>query len=512
MGLAFSTLDYNPWHTTSFEAGDPFRWNDPGHGIEPTATNSRTPPRTPGNSSLYFGNALRDLSNQGQGLQTINREGRPVTSLGQDAGAFNTYDFPGGAHGTVQSAPFSLKGYGAADQPTLYFNYFLDTEDANSAGQAARDTFRVFVASDDPSLPSDPVFSNGIIQGQWYTVGTNNVVNDINGNPTIPADGPSPFNVQPLHDVGDTWRQARIDLAPFAGLENIRLRFDFSTAGSMDTPRFFGTGTGGEELKVLPASELRDGQTFRIDDQDFEFDLGVTMVAPTGDAIADGETFTINDGLILPVSFEFDNDNTFERNIRAANGSLFRDGDTFTITDGSGVMQAFEFESGYTLVVPPQGGIMDGDTFTIDDGLGNANSLVTYEFDTQDPQLPDSQALTDPSHVRVNINGNQSLVIPAAGGGFGGVRNGDTFTITDQNNTTFIFEYDTGDGVGQTGGNAHIAIPITAVSSQDEVALATEAAIDAQMMNPRWTPPTSATECSRSGPRKSASTSAARRP
>ncbi len=511
VGLAFSTLDYNPWHATvRFDATtDPFRWEDPGHGIEPVASRSliftesgaiiqRDEPQPregsieAGNSSLYFGNALVDMNPADprftRALQTLTREGRTIQSLGQEPGDFKTYDFPGGAHGSAVSAPFSLEGYSAADLPTLYFNYFLDTEDANSAGQPARDTFRVYVASDDPTLPADPVFAGAMIQGQWYLAATNNVVNDNNGNPTIAADLPGLNGLRPqaLHDSSAGWRQARIDLSSFAGLDNIRLRFDFSTAGSMDFgSSFFGFGgTGGEELRAMPGSDLRDGQTFQIGGQVFEFDLGVTLVAPTGDAIADGETFTISDQINLPVNFEFHNDNTFQRNIRAQDGSFFQDGEIFTITDQNGVTQAFEFESGYTLILPQASAIRDGHTFSIDADGDGPQAPVVYEFDTADPAGNPEIAAT--SDIAININTDQAIVIPSAGSGFGGVRDGDTFQIRDQNNDVFVFEFDSNNLVGQTGGNPHIAVPISLAppSTQDAVANAVVAAINGQNMNP----------------------------
>ena len=53
-------------------------------------------------------------------------------------GAPRSYDFPGGAHGSVVSNEFSLKGYSAADKPALYFSYYLDTENDSSAPDLLR--------------------------------------------------------------------------------------------------------------------------------------------------------------------------------------------------------------------------------------------------------------------------------------------------------------------------------------------------------------------------------------
>ena len=123
--------------------------------------------------------------------------------------------------------------------------------------------------------------------------------------------------------ANDPWRQARVDLSPYAGQKNLRLRFDFSTAGGMSSGGrdfFLDLNTAGNELRALPGAELRDGQMFTLTDlvlnpvtdlyefvevAGFEFDFGPTIVAPTGAAIGDGDLFDI-DGTI----YEFDNNST----------------------------------------------------------------------------------------------------------------------------------------------------------------------------------------------------------
>ena len=71
------------------------------------------------------------------------------------------YDFPGGAHGTMISNEFSLKGYSPQDTPVLYFNYWADTDDQNYPFQNKFDQLRVMVAGND---------------GNWTVLATN--VND----------------------------------------------------------------------------------------------------------------------------------------------------------------------------------------------------------------------------------------------------------------------------------------------------------------------------------------------
>jgi VCBS repeat-containing protein len=297
-GLAFSNLDVNLWHVSSNRSGDP------GHGVESTFDGSRTTDNQGGNS-LYFG--FEDPK-KGSPVQVGNWGG--VWDLGNtsvasdyDAGRYNTYEFPGGAQGAIESNPLDLSNYSAEDKPTLYFNYRLATENANSDlndGTVMRDSFRVFAADDD---------------GLWHLLATNNSMFD-NERVFNSNDEKDYFingtdrQVQELYDVNDTnngtrpaaansWRQARIDLGDFAGKANVRLRFDFSTAGSM---AIGGLGTGGEELRVLEANRLADGDTFTIQrnvggfpvDSIFEFEFGATFNAPSGANIPEGSTFDVD--------------------------------------------------------------------------------------------------------------------------------------------------------------------------------------------------------------------------
>jgi len=258
-GIAFSTLDSNLWHVTANRRGDA------GHGVEAAPDGARGTESDAGNSSLYFG-----------------REGN-----------FD-YDFPGGAHGSVETNSFSLAGYTANDQPSLYFTYFIDTEQAQSSANPPpfmRDAIRVFISNE---------------SGQWDLLATNNSFRG--GGGTDDEFDYGPLAVQELFD-NTGWRQAKIDLGPYVGQENLRLRFDFSTAGSLNIGDAL---TAGDELRAIDAAELRDGDSFTIQDairftsNTFEFDLGFTLVTPTGAAIADGETFTVSDGVGQVVTFEMD--------------------------------------------------------------------------------------------------------------------------------------------------------------------------------------------------------------
>ena len=266
-GLAFSTLDFNLWHATGNRA------TDAGHGLPQTPNDSRG--NFGGGGSLYFGYENAGANN--------------VTDLIGPAspGITNNYNFPGGAAGAIESADFSLAGIGRGDLPTLYFTYRFDTEQASSdlslgdtAADYMRDALRVYVAGDD---------------GQWTLVATNN-------DPVPSASNAGPFddeldplvsgnpNVQRLFDNNGQWRQARVPLDLFAGQQNVRLRIEFSTAGS------FGYGLSGgrgPELRTIAGNQLQDGEVLFINGEQFEIEMGNSVILPGGRAITNGDSITI---------------------------------------------------------------------------------------------------------------------------------------------------------------------------------------------------------------------------
>ena len=234
-GLAFGPMP-SGWHITSD------RQSEPGHGLN-AAPNGTRSTSIDGGLSFHFG-----------------RSGE------------NRYDDAGGAEGSLVSKPFDLPGV-AADKPTLYFNYFLNTEDVN--GSQARDTLRVSI-TDGTS---------------WQLLATNN---DHQPELALGLD-----DVEPLFDNSNSWRQARVDLSPFAGLDNLQLRFDFSTAGQL-----LDVDSTGVELWARPGNELADGEGFAISGVQFEFDRGFSLLMTEGAEIADSSTVLINGSV-----FEFDTGN-----------------------------------------------------------------------------------------------------------------------------------------------------------------------------------------------------------
>lgn len=344
-GLAFSTLERNLWNVTNSQA------NVPGHGILEDNDTSRL--AEAGGAALYFGNSV---GGQDQGNQN---------DLG--GGVVNNYNFPGGAHGSVVSNEFDLSAYSSADKPTLYFNYLLETSgnDGNQNANSMEDTFRVFVGDE---------------SGDWNAVVTNNgfenadLSDEFDQGPFGTTSGYPRFQTFPdVNEAFDNsgWRQARIDLSNYAGLENLRLRFDFSSAGQMD---IVGVNRTETELVAIAGSKLSDGNVFSIDGVQFEFDMGATLSFPSGDSLA-GSTFTVDNGG-GPVTFNFvttgaggtsilaqagDSAATIAQNVKAAlnaqfgNGSAFASGNRVNLPGGTlGAVDAPIQGAGATGVAAPQ--------------------------------------------------------------------------------------------------------------------------------------------------------------
>ena len=292
-GLQFSSSQSNLWNITDQRAGDA------GHF---------------GGNSLRFGDIERNI------------------------------DLPGGTQGSVFSNEIDLASFTASDQPHLYFNYFMTAEELETPVKT--DTFRVFVSddseasedkggwvlvasSDEAALPEgvEPLFNNsfqdiGINLSGDLTYVADTFVPPNGERDTFPPIADIPpfdegqanieepidwFRYPELDERQGTWRQARIDLSQFAGSDSLRLRFDFSTAGSFDLGDL-----GGVELKAVEAAKLSDGQTFTVDNVTFEIDMGVGVTVPAGAGVVDGDVLTLLSTEGQLIEFEFDNDGLFD--------------------------------------------------------------------------------------------------------------------------------------------------------------------------------------------------------
>ncbi len=260
-GLSFSTLDYNLWHVSQNRSGDA------GHGLPAMPDGSRG--ASGGGSSWYFG--FQDPFSGAHNNASYNSGTDPVIR--------NSINFPGGAAGVLETKPFSLAGMAAADQPFLYFSYWLQAENANSdltdGNIFMTDSFRVYAGTED---------------GNWTMLTTNN--SDRAGglfDDEFDSAVSGSANTQEAFDTAN-WRQARVNLSQFAGQENVRLRFEFSTAGSMG---FGQSGGRGPELRMLAGSRLTDGQTVTIGGTTFEIEMGASLVLPSGTRLRNGDTVTV---------------------------------------------------------------------------------------------------------------------------------------------------------------------------------------------------------------------------
>lgn len=262
-GLTMSSLDFNLWHTTGQ------RGNDAGHGLPNTPNSSR--PNSNGGTSFYFG------------FESPGANGVGDLSGANSTGLNDSFNFPGGAAGALESAEFSLEGINAGDLPTLYFTYFFESEDASSnlgigsnANDYMRDSLRVYGSGQD---------------GEWILLATNN--ENANGSADDEFDVLVTGNpdVQPLFDNAGVWRQARVPLDLFAGQAGVKLRFEFSSNGG------FGYGLEGgrgPEIRTVAGSELADGESVVVNGEVFEIEMGPSVVVPGGASITNGDQVTVD--------------------------------------------------------------------------------------------------------------------------------------------------------------------------------------------------------------------------
>ncbi|MGH7140962.1 MAG: hypothetical protein ACREHD_34965, partial [Pirellulales bacterium] len=268
VGLAFSTLDYNIWHVTDAQAYQSNGTPVPGHGINTAPDNSRNPQSANqpqgGNLSYYFGlenptapGTLITGTDPTTGANVSLQPGAANYATNTNSTIYNTYNLPGGAVGSLGTNSFSLANYAAADKPTLYFNYYLDTvtNGPNQSSSAYKSSARVMVSTDNGKTwselaPNDPAtanYSSALDPGGNASLAArqNSQLSELPGfasaSSNMPATtvGGQPVvdprqQVQQLFDGTGVWREARVDLSNYAGYGNIMLRFDFSTAGTMN--------------------------------------------------------------------------------------------------------------------------------------------------------------------------------------------------------------------------------------------------------------------------------------
>tara|TARA_R110002111_G_scaffold256979_3_gene324753 strand:- start:89044 stop:104352 length:15309 start_codon:yes stop_codon:yes gene_type:complete len=306
-GLAFSPLDFNLWHPT-------FKQNsESGHGINNTfdqtrtdvggnrhdisGSDTRSQSEQQGGASFYFGfeewvqfnnsnNDYIDYVTDAQwGVLTSNFQ----RDLASNPDIGDNYNIAGGARGSLESGEFSLSGYSATDLPTLYFNYFLETQNANSLTQGMRDSARVFITNDDGATWTELTTNNSTLAPP-----TDPNVGELSSYiTTSEREGVGNANqqVQELFDNSGVWRQARVDLGKFAGDTNLRLRFDFSTSGTISSNLSLDTTyTNGEMPGDIFGNIFSNQQAQNNDFEGFYIDDIIIGFAERGELVTGAQT------------------------------------------------------------------------------------------------------------------------------------------------------------------------------------------------------------------------------
>ena len=207
--------------------------------------------------------------------------------------------------GVLESNPFDLSGYSAADLPQFYFNYFY-----NPGGTADTVAIEATSASTTGFVPLSDV-----------------------------SLAPATF------ETANQWRQGIASLGAFAGHEDVVIRFTYQTAGGsplaeglylddfvvgfaergemitgagfIDLDIAGGNTTAGQyQLEIRPGTDhgttrqtgieaIKLDLTETFDTNDRQTSLAASIVAPHIDQIADGDTFRLGDG-VRSIRFEFD--------------------------------------------------------------------------------------------------------------------------------------------------------------------------------------------------------------
>ncbi len=219
-----------------------------------------------------------------------------VLPVGLSANQSIFFDRASAPSGQLVSEAFDLTGYSAGDQPNLYFNYLLDADFG--------DTVSYTVTSD---------------QNQFGTT-LFDLTND------------------------ELWRQNIVSLAQFAGHTNVQVTFDYNSSGNFNP---FAEGLYLDDFIVGFAERGETVFNARGGEDGFSFGFGNSgeyqlEIRKGTDYTAPSTSFFATTPLTLVRDFDTNDRQSQSITIVAPDGSQLTDGDTFTISDG-GVTQRFEF-------------------------------------------------------------------------------------------------------------------------------------------------------------------------
>lgn len=306
-GISFSPLDSNLWHLSQHNSGEA------GHGRVGNF-NGSSDSHSGTNNSFRFGYAD---PNANVGMPQGNHSG-----IYDVSSRYNTIAAPGGARGAIESKVIDLSDYSANDQPMLYFNYRLETQNSNSQlgdNQPALDAFRVYASTEDGQwilLATNNATENNTTRQDFGAAAGSNTSDEFDNNNTgLVARNVDQFGrkitTTELFD-SNNWRQARVSLAALAGMKNVKIRFEFSTGGDFRTITTSGANIiadatrSGIEFTAVPAQDLWEFRKqsnaatgFSYLGQTFEFDFGLMLDIPGGNEISEGDSITINGDTFL---------------------------------------------------------------------------------------------------------------------------------------------------------------------------------------------------------------------
>ncbi|MGI9471938.1 MAG: GEVED domain-containing protein, partial [Rubripirellula sp.] len=338
-----------------------------------------------GNGVISISN--NDLPTSGEYRVHVSVENHALPQTGGASGNQSLFfDRAPSTTGTLVSESFDLTGYSADDMPNFYFNYLLD--------QDFTDIVSYTVTSDQDQV--------GETFGDLF---------------------------------GDSrWRQNVVSLADFAGHTNVQVTFEyeagvgvggeglylddfivgfaergetiFNARGGEDGFSF-GFGNAGEyQLEVRTATDFASttggffgsSQTLTRDfDTNDRHSQDITIVAPDGSQISDGDTFTISDGSFTQ-RFEFTTDNvTNFSNVSIA----FTAGDSGAVI-AQRIRTAINQSSQLDVEAASASGI---DTGTLTDNRLNLFGAVNGSFDAV------ASAQAAPLNLSTDANGD--ILMPA---------------------------------------------------------------------------------------------------
>ena len=294
--------------------------------------------------------------------------------------------------GTITSEAFDLSGYAAEDLPTFYFNsrYAPELGDGVST--------RIFSDQDDTGRPLNSFF---LADDSWHQ--TREDISDFAGHSGVRIEFTYTPSVVPVavDDPDITGLYLDDFIVGFAE----RGETVFNAPGDGTTFVGFGTGGSGEyQLEVRPGTEYSTAGFFSGSSPTTDFDTNdrhnqsITIVAPAGSQLVDGDTFVIGDGGTNR-TFEF---TTTAGDVEFGNTPILFDAADTPSQIAEAIRSAISIQSSIDIEASSSGG---EDTDPLSDGRLALSGSARGSF----------LAINSPADVPVDIprDADGNLLIPA---------------------------------------------------------------------------------------------------